>query len=349
MSTEMELAKPNGNGAMTRTVSADAALAREAQEVQAAMLVAKRCPRDEIEAERRILQACKRKGLAEQAMYAYPRGGQTVTGPSIRLAEVLAQNWGNMSCGVKELSQRNGESEMVAFAWDMETNFRIEKTFTVKHERHTKPGVEKLTDPRDIYELGANQGARRLRNCILAVIPGDITDSAVTECEKTLAGNNTEPIADRVKKMLVKFEEVGVTKAAIEKRLTHKVDAIIETELVNLRKIYKSIIDGFAKKEKFFPIEGGELPKSQKTAELEEAIKGKKKTDQPVDAEIEEKPEPAKGDETLALHFSDQIDDLATLKGSEKIGGEIIAKKDALGSFYDGLLLKLQTKTKTIK
>ena len=68
------------------------ATTRAAQEVQAAMVIAKKFPRDAIQAEKRILDACKRKLLAENAMYVYPRGGTTIEGPSIRLAEVLAQN-----------------------------------------------------------------------------------------------------------------------------------------------------------------------------------------------------------------------------------------------------------------
>jgi len=83
----------------------DVAQTRAAQEVQAAVLLAKRFPRNETDAIARILQACKRKSLAEQSQYAYPRGGTKVEGPSIRLAEVLAQNWGNIESGVVELER----------------------------------------------------------------------------------------------------------------------------------------------------------------------------------------------------------------------------------------------------
>jgi len=64
-------------------------------------------------------------------MYQYPRGGQRVTGPSIRLAEAIAQNFGNLSYGIQELEQRNGESVAKAFCWDLETNVRQEKVFTL--------------------------------------------------------------------------------------------------------------------------------------------------------------------------------------------------------------------------
>ena len=62
--------------------------------VQAMVLMAKKFPRDEAGAMNKILDDCTRVSLAQEALYQFPRGGQQVTGPSIRLAEVLAKNWG---------------------------------------------------------------------------------------------------------------------------------------------------------------------------------------------------------------------------------------------------------------
>lgn len=229
------------------------ATTRQAQEVQAAMAVAKRFPRNEEEAYARIMTACQRKSLAEQSSYSYPKGGQTVSGPSIRLAEVLAQSWGNMDFGIVELDQRNGESTVMAFAWDLQTNTRQTKVFQVSHSIKKKDGsVKRLDDPRDIYEMVANQGARRMRACILGIIPGDIADAAVAACDKTLEGGSSEPLVDRVRKMIAAFAEFGVTVPMIEKRLQHKADIISEHELVGLRKIYLSLRDRMGKREDFF-------------------------------------------------------------------------------------------------
>lgn len=227
---------------------------RAAQEVQAAMTVAKRFPRDETAAFNRVMKSCKRKSLAECAMYVYPRGGTQVTGPSIRLAEELARSWGNLEFGITELEQRNGESVMLAYAWDLETNCRQTKVFTVKHERHTKRGSYHLTDPRDIYETTANQGARRMRACILGIIPGDVVDAAIAECEKTMRGDNNEPLSDRVRKMVAAFQDFGVTQEMIEARIGHRIEAVIETELVQLRKAYTSIKDNMADVRDLFPL-----------------------------------------------------------------------------------------------
>jgi hypothetical protein len=253
----------------------ETATTRAAQEVQAAMVIAKKFPRDQVKAFDRIMQSCQRPSLAEEACYAYPRGGETVTGPSIRLAECLAQNWGNLSFGINELEQMEGESIVEAFAWDLETNTRQTKVFTVAHERHKKGGqVTKLTDPRDIYEMVANQGARRLRACILGVLPGDLVEAAVRECERTLQKENKEPLIDRVRKMIPAFGELGVTAAMVEKRVRKKLEAITEPEFIQLKKIYVSIRDGMGKRDDYF----------ESTAEGTESTKpvfGKKTEAQP--------------------------------------------------------------------
>ena len=234
---------------------ADASAGREIQEVQAMMVIAKRFPRDEKAALDKILNACTRPGLADAACYQYSRGGTDITGPSIRLAEAIAQNWGNIQFGVRELEQRGDESTVEAFAWDMETNTRQVKVFQVKHVRGTKAGNKALTDPRDIYELVANNGARRVRACILGVIPGDVVDEAVKACETTLTAK-VEITPERIKGLVDSFSAYGVTKAHIEKRIQRHVDAITAGQILSLRKIFNSLKDGMSKASDWFEVEG---------------------------------------------------------------------------------------------
>lgn len=239
-------------------------ISRAVQEVQAAVLVAQKMPRDEIRARKRILDAAKRPTLAENASYCYPRGGQTVTGPSIRAAETLAKYWGNISYGTKELNQdlANHTSEMLAYAWDLETNTRVEKVFQVQHKRDKRSGSVMLSDSRDIYELTANQGARRVRACILGVLPSDIVEDFIKECDKTLEGSNDVPLKDRVRAMIESFEKLGVTQDMIEQRLGCKADVIIPKQLADLRKVYTSIKDNFGKIGDYFKTSENKEPEA---------------------------------------------------------------------------------------
>lgn len=224
---------------------------REIGTIQGMIFMARQFPRNEQAAKRRILSACNRKELARQAIYKYARGGSNIEGPSIRLAEVLAQAWGNIEYGVNELEQRNGESVVEAFAWDLETNTRQTKRFSVPHIRQTKTGSYKLTDPRDIYENNANQGARRLRACLLGVIPGDIIDSAVDACRIT-AVSNTDASPKTIEKVIKSFEPFGVFKHHIEARIQRNVEAIDAYYINELRTIYASLKDGMGEPADYF-------------------------------------------------------------------------------------------------
>lgn len=217
---------------------------RAVAEAQGKLLIAKRFPRNPAEAYRQAMNACKRKSLAERATYSYPKGGQTISGPSIRLAEELARCWGNMDFGIKELSQKEGESEMQAYCWDMETNTISSQTFVVPHVMDTKNGQKKLTSNREIYENNANMAGRRLRARILAVLPPDLVEDAVAECRKTLSGKNDTPIEDRVKKLVMTFQKFGVKPETIEKRLGRSLDTMTADDLTEYVGIYNSLKDG---------------------------------------------------------------------------------------------------------
>ncbi|COC31987.1 Uncharacterised protein [Streptococcus pneumoniae] len=274
-------------------VTTEAMVSRQAQEVQAAMVIAKKFPRDVYAAFDRIKKACERRLLAENAVYEYPRGGTKVSGPSIRLAEALAQNWGNIDYGIMELEQKAGESSVMAYAWDLETNTRQTKIFTVKHERKARGAITKLDDPRDIYEMVANQGARRVRACILGVIPGDIVDAAVDMCQKTLISGHKEPLEDRLRSAFSLFKkEFGITKEMIQEYIGSNVDAFTEQDFLKIGRIYTALRDGMAKKEDYFNVKATSATKSKAEEEFK---KQKEQADKPADSK-EKAGDPANAD-----------------------------------------------------
>jgi hypothetical protein len=107
---------------------------RAVAQVQAAVLVARQYPREEQRALRAMAEACARPQLANRAFYEYRRGGERVTGPTIRLAQELARIWGNVDFGLAELSldAEAGQSEMLAYAWDLESNARFSQIVIVQ-------------------------------------------------------------------------------------------------------------------------------------------------------------------------------------------------------------------------
>lgn len=240
---------------------------RAIAEAQGKLVIAKRFPRDEVSAYAKAMEACQRPTMAEKAFYSFPRGGQTVEGPTIRFAEELARCWGNIDYGIKELSQDDGKSEMQAYAWDLETNAQSVQNFTNPHQREQGKKMVTLTSQRDIYENNANMATRRLRSRILAILPAWFVEDAIAECKRTLSGRNDTPLIDRVKKMVVQFAKLGVTQDQIERRLKRKVDTMTADDFTEYVGIYNAIKGGESKIAEWFTAE-------PEATELTAALKG---------------------------------------------------------------------------
>lgn len=226
---------------------------KELSEIKGKMFLARQFPRDPEWSLQSALKECQRKELAEAAQYEFPKGDSVVKGPSIRLVEVLARHWGNITSGVDELDSKDGETTIKAYAWDLETNVSDSKTFTVKHERSVGRGdnrrIKKLTDERDIYEMVANKGARRKRACLLSVLPGWYVDAAVTACEETLRKSLTEgkSMEEVISSIVSAFSEFDISPAQIEDKLGKPVESLSKNDVVKLRHLYSAIKDGFVK------------------------------------------------------------------------------------------------------
>ena len=245
--------------ASVATAGASQNQSRELAETQTKYLMAQKFPRDVVAAMDRILNAFTRPTLAEKAEYQFARGGSDISGPSIRAAEAIAQQWGNMEQGFRELSRGNDAdgipfSEVEAFCVDLEGRSSKRLQFIVRHWRDTKKGGYKLSDERDIYELIANQAQRRVRACILAMIPGDVTEAAMSQVEVTLKSTaDTSPEA--MQKMIAAFAPWGVQKEHIEKRIQRRIDAIQPAQVVMLKRIYASLRDDMSVPADWFEIE----------------------------------------------------------------------------------------------
>ena len=273
--TESTEKNPIGNKSLTQiadfssinqgTIAIEAS--RAIAEAQGKLVIAKRFPRDEVQSYAKAMEACQRPTMAAKAFYSFPRGGQTVEGPTIRFAEELARCSGNIDYGIKVLAQDDGKSEMQAYAWDLETNAQSVQNFTNPHQREQGKKMVTLTSQRDIYENNANMATRRLRSRILAILPAWFVEDAIAECKKTLAGQNDTPLIDRVKKMVVQFAKLGVTQEMIEKRLKRKIDTMTSDDFVEYVGIYNAVKGGESKIADWFD--------AQKEAnELTEALKG---------------------------------------------------------------------------
>jgi hypothetical protein len=153
------------------------------------------------------------------------------------------------------------------------------------------------------------------------VIPKYLVQAAEEECRKTLAGDNSVPIAERVRKMVAAFARFPVTAAQLETRAGKKLDALTSDDLVDLQGIYTSLKDNASRIEDWFGSDaadgqGAATPVQSAIAEQskkgDQAAAGEKKTTRkaaetkaadtaktdaapaPAEAKVENKPETAK-------------------------------------------------------
>lgn len=245
---------------------------RELARIQGEIFMAKTYPRDINIAASFIQSDCNNLKLAEQAVYQYARGGTTITGPSIRLAEVIARRLGNIRYGYEELETTKERTTIRCYAYDIETNSQAERVFSVPHIRYTKKGSYKLEDPRDIYETVANAASRRIRACILEIVPGDIVDLAMNACNNTLAKSIDTKNEDIRNRWLEAFKKYGVTKEMIEEKIQRRFDAITANQLVQLKQIYDSIRDGVGNPEDYFNFETKPIENKETVSKVKQNI-----------------------------------------------------------------------------
>ncbi|MGW1998499.1 hypothetical protein [Embleya sp. NPDC001921] len=228
---------------------------RAVAEVQAAVVVAQQCPRSLGAARTAMQQSCQMRGLAERAFYRFPRAGGAVSGASVHLARELARCWGNVQYGIAELRRDDeyGESEMQAWAWDVQTNSRSSQTFIVPHKRDKKGGAEKLTELRDIYENNANMGARRLREAIFSILPPWFVEEAKDLCSKTLEKGDGRPLNDRIAGAVAVFAGLGIDAARLEQKLGRTQDRWTAHDIAQLLITHKSIERGEVSVDDEFP------------------------------------------------------------------------------------------------
>lgn len=193
--------------------------------------------------------------VAASCVYAIPRDGKTIEGPSARLAEIVASAWGNMriQAGVSEQDDRfvtaRGE------AWDVETNVAI--GFEVKR-RITGKNQKTFND--DMITVTGNAAASiALRNAVFKAVPSAFWKPIYAECRKVIAGD-VRTFHARRDDTLKAFNVMGVTTERLLASLELK--GVLDLNLdhmVTLTGIFNALKDGETTIEEAFPEAAGPI------------------------------------------------------------------------------------------
>jgi hypothetical protein len=240
-------------------------------EILGMIQVAKALPRGEMTAYTKIMHSCKRTAFAEKARYAFPRGGKQVSGASVNLAREMARAWGNIRYGMYIVRDDDKSRLIRGWAWDLETNTRVEYEDDFLKLIYRKEGGWVVPDERDLRELTFRRGAILVRNCILQLMPSDYIEDALVAVKKTLTSKAAKDPDAAKKAIAASFVELGIGSEKIEKYLGHTLDECQPAEVAELRAIYQSMLDGQSKWEDY-----DKKPAGEEESGLKKAAKSKK-------------------------------------------------------------------------
>ncbi len=219
--------------------------AQERANVDSQVATAKRYPRDLKRAMNNAIAIVTTDlSTAQSCGYALPRGNKPITGPSVHLAKIVAQQYGNIRAEAKVVQITHSQVVSRGTAWDLENNYAV--AFEVRRSIVGKTGQRYTEDMITVTGNAAN--AIAYRNAVLSVIPKAITDAAYTAAQRMITGDITdeEKLIAKRKKVFDGFRDTyGITEEEVL-RLVGKetVNQIKADQLAVLIGIAQSLADG---------------------------------------------------------------------------------------------------------
>ena len=169
----------------TEQVSTEMIYQQDKAQIDTQIATAKAYPRNIKKAvEDSIFTATLDVETASSCTYSLPRGGKPISGPSVHLALILAQNWGNLRIEAKISSIDNKSITSQAVCFDLEKNIAIK--VEVKRSIMTKNG--RMNDDM-ITVTGHAANSISLRNAILKVIPKAVVDKVSKSAKQLITGD----------------------------------------------------------------------------------------------------------------------------------------------------------------
>jgi hypothetical protein len=146
------------------------------------------------------------RDVAESCMYALPRAGKSITGPSVRLAEIVASAWGNLHLGSRVVEVTETEVVAQGVAWDLQTNTRI----TIEARRKITGKGGRRFDEDMINVTGSAAQSIALRNAIFRAVPRGLVDT-IYAAARACAVGDAQTLVDRRADVLARLQKGGVT------------------------------------------------------------------------------------------------------------------------------------------
>lgn len=184
------------------------------------------------------------KETAQSCGYALPRGGKPITGPSVHLAKIIAQQYGNLRAEAKVVEITDKQVVSRGTAWDLENNYAV--SFEVRRSIIGRNGNRFSDDMITVTGNAANSIA--YRNAIFGIVPKSITDKAYKAAQHLITGDlsDEEKLIKRRDGAIKHFiDTYGITEEEVIKLCgKHTVNQIQADEIALLLGFAQSLKDG---------------------------------------------------------------------------------------------------------
>ncbi len=202
------------------------------------------------------------ESVAESCIYALPRSGKTIEGPSARFAEVVASAWGNCRAGARVVSDAGDFITAQGVFHDLERNvaitYEVQRRITDKNNRRFNADMIGVT--------GNAASSIALRNAILKGVPKAFWDDMYQAARAVVMGDFST-LANRRADALKALVAFGVTQEQVFAKLGVEGAADIGLDhLVTLRGLITALKEGDTTPEQAFAADDG-AAKQTKPAE----------------------------------------------------------------------------------
>lgn len=197
--------------------------------------------------------------VAEQCIYSVPRDGKVITGPSSRMAEIVASAWGNNRAGARIVDEGPEFITAQGVFHDLEENtavtYEVRRRITGKNGRRFSPDMIAVT--------GAAACSIAHRNAVFKAIPKALW-SEIEEAARQVAIGDVKTLANRRAAAMAAFQHYGVKPEQIFAVLeVGGLPDITLDHLGVLRGMLTALKDGETTPEEMFPAPKPEAPKAE--------------------------------------------------------------------------------------
>lgn len=215
--------------------------------------------------------ACLDQETAQTMFYALPRGGKTIQGPSVRMAEIVAHTWGNIRCGSRIVAIDDKFVTAQGMAHDLETNNAA--TFECKRRITNREG-RRFND--DMIQTTCNAAcAIAFREAVFKVVPRSLWKKVYARSMETALGK-AKSIVQLRQEWFAYFAKMGVTVQQILEKLGRSGENDVTTDDIKvLVGLSTALRDGDTSVEDTFGLREDQKAKV-KPSELNDKLKGAK-------------------------------------------------------------------------